>query len=70
MIILGLLFFIFIMVIAVCLSGLICWGVVNGILFLLGMGTTFTFLQGIILALIIWGIKTLIKGVINIKIEK
>lgn len=43
-------------VIIYALFGLICWGVVNGLLFLFGMPTTFTYLQGLILGLVIKGI--------------
>lgn len=51
------------------LLGLICWGTVNGILFLLGMATTFTYWQGIILGLVIWGIKILIQGLLQVKVK-
>lgn len=43
-------------VIRYALFGLICWGVVNGLLFLFGMSTAFTYLQGLILGLVIKGI--------------
>lgn len=51
------------------LLGLICWGTVNGILFLLGMATTFTYWQGVVLGIVIWGLKILIKGLFSIKIK-
>ena len=42
------LFILFVLCFAIgyALFGLICWGVVNGLLFLFGMPTTFTYLQG------------------------
>nr|DAI44954.1 MAG TPA: hypothetical protein [Caudoviricetes sp.] len=51
------------------LLGLICWGTVNGILFLLGMATTFTYFQGVILGIVIWGLKILIKGLFSIRVK-
>lgn len=56
-------------IIGLGLLGLICWGTVNGILFLLGMATTFTYWQGIILGLVIWGIKILIQGLLQVKVK-
>ncbi len=47
-------------VIGYALFGLICWGVVNGLLFLFGMPTTFTYLQGLVLGLVIKGIGIVI----------
>lgn len=46
--------------------GLICWGVVNGILFLLGMPTTFTYIQGLILAFVIRGIRIIVRQIIKV----
>lgn len=44
-------------------------GTVNGILFLLGMATTFTYFQGVILGIVIWGLKILIKGLFSIRVK-
>ena len=49
--------------------GLICWGVVNGLLFLFGMPTTFTYLQGLVLGLVIKGIGIVITP-LKVKIKK
>lgn len=57
------------LILGIGILSLICWGVVNGILFLLGMATTFTYLQSVILAMVIWGIKVLIKGLLSIKVQ-
>lgn len=46
--------------------GLVCWGVVNGVLFLFGMPTTFTYTQGLILAFVIRGIRIIIGQIVKI----
>ena len=51
------------------LFGLICWGVVNGLLFLFGMPTTFTYLQGLVLGLVIKGIGIVLIP-LKVKIKK
>ncbi len=57
------------LVIGYALFGLICWGVINGILFLFSMPTTFTYLQGFILGFVIRGVKILITP-LRVKVEK
>lgn len=57
------------LVIGYALFGLICWGVVNGLLFLFGMPTTFTYLQGLVLGLVIKGIGIVITP-LKVKIKK
>ena len=57
------------LVIGYTLFGLICWGVVNGLLFLFGMPTTFTYLQGLVLGLVIKGIGIILTP-LKIKIKK
>lgn len=47
--------------------GLICWGVVNGILFLFGIPTTFTYIQGLILAFVIRGIRIILRQIVKIE---
>lgn len=51
------------------LFGLICWGVVNGLIFLFGMPITFTYLQGLVLGLVIKGIGIILTP-LKIKIKK
>ena len=51
------------------LFGLICWGVVNGLIFLFGMPITFTYLQGLVLGLVINGIGIILTP-LKIKIKK
>ena len=51
------------------LLGLICWGVVNGLIFLFGMPITFTYLQGLVLGLVIKGIGIILTP-LKIKIKK
>lgn len=65
-VILGILFG---LILGMGILSLICWGVVNGTLFLLGMAPTFTYMQSIILAMVIWGLKILIKGLFSIKVQ-
>lgn len=57
------------LVIGYALFGLICWGVVNGLLFLFGMPTTFTYLQGLVLGLVIKGIGIVLTP-LKVKIKK
>ena len=57
------------LVIGYAFFGLICWGVVNGLLFLFGMPTTFTYLQGLVLGLVIKGIGIVITS-LKVKIKK
>ncbi len=57
------------LVIGYALFGLICWGVVNGLLFLFGMPTTFSYLQGLVLGLVIKGIGIVIAP-LKVKIKK
>lgn len=57
------------LVIGYAFFGLICWGVVNGLLFLFGMPTTFTYLQGLVLGLVIKGIGIVLTP-LKIKIKK
>lgn len=57
------------LVIGYALFGLICWGVVNGLLFLFGMPTTFSYLQGLVLGLVIKGIGIVITP-LKVKIKK
>ena len=45
--------------------GLICWGVVNGILFLIGLPTTFTYMQGFVMGLVIKGLQIMIRQIIS-----
>lgn len=52
------------LILGIGILSLICWGVVNGILFLLGMATTFTYIQSVILVMVLWGLKVLIKKLI------
>ena len=51
------------------LFGLICWGVVNGLIFLFGMPITFTYLQGLVLGLVIKGIGIVLTP-LKVKIKK
>lgn len=57
------------LVVGYALFGLICWGVVNGLLFLFGMPTTFTYLQGLVLGLVIKGIGIVLTP-LKVKIKK
>ena len=57
------------LVIGYALFGLICWGVVNGLLFLFGMPTTFSYLQGLVLGLVIKGIGIVLTP-LKVKIKK
>lgn len=41
--------------------GAICWGLVNGVLYLWGMPTIFTYLQGLLLGFIITVVRFFIK---------
>lgn len=57
------------LIIGYALFGLICWGVINGLLFLFGMPTTFTYLQGLILGLVIKGIGIILTP-LKVKTKK
>lgn len=46
----------FVIVFTITLSGLIAWGVVNGIIYLLGLSITWTYWQGCVLAMVLYGI--------------
>lgn len=46
----------FILVFAVALSGLIAWGVGNGIIYLFGLSATWTYWQGCVTAMVLYGI--------------
>ena len=47
--------------------GLVCWGVVNGILFLIGVPTIFTYMQGFIMGLVIRGLRIMVKQIFKIR---
>ena len=47
--------------------GLVCWGVVNGIFFICGINATFTYTQGLVMALVAKGIGVIIRQIIKIK---
>lgn len=47
--------------------GLVCWGVVNGMFFICGINATFTYTQGLVMALVAKGIGVIIRQIIKIK---
>ena len=47
--------------------GLVCWGVVNGMFFICGINATFTYTQGLVMALVAKGIGIIIRQIIKIK---
>ena len=47
--------------------GLVCWGVINGMFFICGINATFTYTQGLVMALVAKGIGIIIKQIIKIK---
>lgn len=47
--------------------GLVCWGVVNGMFFICGINATFTYTQGLVMALVAKGIGIIIRQIVKIK---
>lgn len=47
--------------------GLVCWGVVNGMFFICGINATFTYAQGLVMALVAKGIGIIIGQIVKIK---
>lgn len=46
----------FVIVFTIALSGLVAWGVVNGIIYLFGLSATWTYWQGCVMAMVLYGI--------------
>lgn len=63
---LGILIAVFIIIgIIFGILGLVCWGVVNGMFFICGINATFTYTQGLVMALVAKGIGIIIRQIVK-----
>lgn len=67
LIVFGIIFFLIIFGIIMSIGGLVVWGIGNAIIFLLGLNYAWTFLHGVFVTFIIWGIGFMIKNFMNLK---